>query len=173
MRKIRLIFIISIFSINLGLAQTESEIKSLLNEIGKTEFSIKIYKTEQAEKIISYGKKSLPILAKFFTDSTSTNVLSECFAKGYDEDKKVKMINVNEKLTIGQIAILITDEIEWIPLTKVMGTYSCAPIFCKKFNEIESNLSFINEFGISKFKEKYLNWLSSEKRIDWLKIQEK
>ena len=173
MKKTRLILIISVLSLNFGFTQTESEFKLLLNQIRKTEFSNKIYKTKQAKKIISYGKKSLPILASFFTDTTSTNVISECFAKGYDnKSKKSKMINVNGKLTIGEIAILIADETEWIPLTKVMGTYSCAPIFCKKFNEIESNLSFINEFGIKRFKEKYLNWLNSKKRIDWLKIQE-
>ena len=41
---------ISILNLNFGLAQTDSEIDSLLNGMAKTENSKKITKTEQAKK---------------------------------------------------------------------------------------------------------------------------
>ena len=171
MTKFYLILIISLFNLNSLVGQTESEFKILLNQIGETKKSTKIYKTKQTKKIVSYGKESLPILAKFFTDSTSTNVFSECYGKGYSiEDKKAIRININGNLSIGEVAILIAHHIEYMNLMKIMGTHSCAPFTCKKFNGVESDLPFINEFGINRFKNKYEDWLNSKKRSDWLNL---
>ena len=165
MTKINLILLISVLNLNLLLGQTEPEIELLLNQVAKTKYSKNISKTRSAKKIISFGKRSLPILAKFFTDSTLTKSISKCYSKGID-----KPINVNGELTIGEIAIIIADEIEYLPLMKITGTHSCIPISCNKFSHIESSLFFINGFGMDRFKTKYISWLNSKERGDWLSL---
>ncbi len=153
MKKIRLILIISILNLTLGFAQTESEIDLLLNGIAKTGNSKKITETEQAEKIIGYGEKSLPILAEFFTDSTLTNVKSDCQKRN---------------LTKGEIAIIIADRIEIMPYGLLTGVQNCLSEFCENNpNLIEYYFPWIKEDGGRNFKIKYLTWLHDEKRVDW------
>ena len=106
MKKIGLIFLTILLNLNLSFSQTESEIESLLKGISKTENSIGIVKTKQAEKIMTFGEKSLPILAEFFTDSTLTEIKSECH---------------NRNLTKGELAIIIAVRIEGMPFALLTG----------------------------------------------------
>jgi len=153
MRNIVLIITISIFNLNLGLAQTESEIDSLLNGISETHDSKEITKTEQAEKIIAHKEKSLPILAEFFTDSTLTNVISECQERN---------------LTKGELAIIMADRIEGMPYATITGVQNCTLTFCQgNINMIEYYLWAIKDIGTENFKNNYIEWLSSEERIEW------
>jgi hypothetical protein len=153
MKKIRLIIIISILNLNFGLAQTESELDTLLNGIAKTENSKGITKTEQAEKIITYGEKSLLILAKFFTDQTLTNVKSECQERN---------------LTKGEIAIIMADQIQRMPYAKLTGIQNCLLTFCENNpNLIEYYLWAIKRDGTEKFQEKYRDWIA------WTKLSDK
>ena len=153
MKKIRLILIISILNLNLGFAQTKSEIDSLLNEIAETENSIGIIKTVEAEKTIAFGEKSLPILAEFFIDSTRTNVKSECQERN---------------LTKGEIAIVMADRIEGMPYATITGVQNCLLTFCKgNPNLIEYYLLAIKDNGTENFQKKYFEWLESDERIEW------
>ncbi len=152
MTKIRLIIIISILNLNFGLAQTESEINSLLNGIAKTENSKAITKTEQAEKIIAFGEKSLPFLVDLFTDSTMTKVKSEC-----QERNLIK----------GEIAIILADKIKFMPYFQLTGIQNCTMTFCENNpNLIEYYLDSIERLGMKNFKEKYVDWLERENLPD-------
>jgi hypothetical protein len=158
MKKIRLIIIISILNLNFGLAQTESEIDALLNGIAKTENSKGITKTEQAEKIITYGEKSLLILAEFFTDSTQTKVKSECQERN---------------LTKGEIAIIMADQIQRMPYAQLTGIQNCLLTFCENNpNWIEYYLWAIKRDGTEKFQEKYRDWIAWTKLSDKEKLRE-
>ena len=153
MRNISLIILISFLNLNFGLAQTEYEIDSLLNGIAETENSVEITKTKQAEKIIAFGEKSLPILAEFFTDSTWTNVKSECQERN---------------LTKGEIAIVLADRIEGMPYATITGVQNCLLTFCEgNPNLIEYYFWSIKDNGIESFKKEYIKWLESDERIEW------
>lgn len=137
-------------NLNLSFSQTESEIDSLLNGISKTENSIGIVKTKQTEKIMAYGENSLPILAEFFTDSTMTEIKSDCN---------------NRNLTKGELAIIIADRIKVMPFALLTGVQNCLLEFCENNpNLIEYYLPWIKEDGGKSFKEKYMDWLSSFER---------
>ncbi len=151
MKTIGILFLTLLLNLNFSFSQTKSEIDSLLIGIVETKNSKGISKTEQAEKIISFGEKSLPILAEFFTDSTQTKVKSECHGR-----------NLNK----GEIAIIIADQIDRIPYALVIGVQNCLHEFCKDNpNLIEYYLPWINRDGFINFKEKYMSWLSGE----WIK----
>ena len=151
MKKIGLLFLTLFLNLNLSYSQTEFEIDSLLTGIAETENSSEIIKTEQAEKIIAFGEKSLPILAELFTDSTQTKVKSECNSRN---------------LTKGELAIIMADQIDRMPYALLTGVQNCLLEFCPNNpNLIEYYLSSINRDGFSKFKDKYISWLSE----DWIK----
>ncbi|WP_271785379.1 hypothetical protein [Aquimarina algiphila] len=153
MKKIVFIFSISLLNLYLSFSQTKSEIDTLLNGIAKTENSKEITKTEQAKRIISFGEKSLKILAGFFTDSTLTKVKSECQERN---------------LTKGEIAIIMADRIEGMPYATITGVQNCLLTFCEEnLNLIEFYLWAIKDNGKENFKEKYLEWLESDERIEW------
>ena len=140
-------------NLNLGLAQTKSEIDSLLNGISETENSKEITKTVQAEKLIAFGEKSLPVLAEFFTDSTLTKIKSECQERN---------------LTKGELAIVMADRIEGMPYATITGVQNCLLTFCKgNPNLIEYYLWAIKDNGTENFKKKYIEWLASDERIKW------
>ena len=150
MKNIGLILLTILLNLNLSFSQTESEIDSLLNVISKTENSIGIVKTKQAEKIMAFGEKSLPILAEFFTDFTLTEIKSECH---------------NRNLTKGELAIIIADRIEGMPFALLTGVQNCLLEFCENNpNLIEYYLPWIKQDGGKSFKEKYKNWLASYDR---------
>ncbi len=151
MKKNGLLFLTLLLNLNLSYSQTESEIDLLLIGIAETENSKGIIKTEQAEKIIAFGEKSLPILADFFTDSTLTKVKSECHERN---------------LTKGEIAIIMADQIDRMPYALLTGVQNCLLEFCKdNSNLIEYYLPWVNRDGFLNFKEKYISWLSGE----WIK----
>ena len=153
MKNIRIIILISVLNLNLGLAQTESEIGSLLNGIAETENSVEITKTKQAEKIIAFGEKYLPILSEFFTDSTLTKVKSECQKRN---------------LTKGEIAIIMANRIEIMPYGRLTGVQNCLAEFCENNpNWIEYYFPWIRKDGTENFKNKYTDWLYSEERLDF------
>ncbi|WP_179320722.1 hypothetical protein [Winogradskyella helgolandensis] len=147
MKKIGLILLTILLNLNLSFSQTESEIDSLLNEISKTENSIGIIKTKQAEKIMAFGEKSLPILAEYFTDSTLTKIKSECH---------------NRNITKGELAIIIADRIKGMPFALLTGVQNCTMEFCKNNpNLIEYYLPWIEKDNGKSFKEKYISWLKN------------
>jgi hypothetical protein len=149
MKKIRLIIIISILNLNFVSAQTEPEINSLLNIISRTENSKEISKTKQAKKIIAFGEKVLPILSEFFTDSSLSEIKSECQKR---------------KLTKGEIAIILADRIVTMPYFQLTGMQNCLVEFCKENpNLIEYYFPSISQGGIQQFKKKYTEWLSWRK----------
>jgi hypothetical protein len=147
MKKIGLILLTILLNLNLSFSQTDSEINSLLNGISKTENSIGIIKTKQAEKIMAFGEKSLPILAEFFTDSTLTEIKSECH---------------NRNITKGELAIIIADRIKGMPFALLTGVQNCTMEFCKNNpNLIEYYLPWIEKDNGKSFKEKYISWLKN------------
>ncbi len=146
MKKLYFILIILVVNQNLALSQTEMEIDSLLDGIAKTENSKGIIKTVQAEKILSYGESSLPILTGFFTDSTTTKVYSECQAR---------------HLSKGELAIIMADGIDRMPYFRITGMQNCLLTFCEDNpNLIEYYFYAINRDGISNFQIKYQDWLA-------------
>ena len=150
MKKIGLILLTILLNLNLSFSQSESEIDSLLNGISKTENSIGIVKTKQAERIMAFGENSLPILAEFFTDSTLTKIKSDCN---------------NRNLTKGELAMIVADRIEGMPFALLTGVQNCTMEFCKNNpNLIEYYLPWIKKDGGKSFKEKYINWLASYDR---------
>ncbi len=153
MKKIGLILLTILLNLNWSFSQTKSEIDSLLNGIAETENSKGITKTEQAKKIIAFGENSLKTLAEFFTDSTLTIIKSDCQERN---------------LTKGEIAIIMADRIEGMPYFTVTGIQNCLATFCENNpNLIEYYLWAIKRDGTEKFKEKYLDWLESDDRIEW------
>ncbi len=153
MKKIRLILIIAVLISSFGFSQSKSEIENLLDGISTIDNSKEITKTKQAEKLILYGWRILPILAEFFSDQTLTEIKSECN---------------NRILNKGEIAIIMADRIEGMPYARVTGIQNCTLTFCEKnANLIEYYLPFIKRDGIEKFGTKYKEWLASDDRIDW------
>ncbi len=144
-----LLFLVS----QLGLAQNEDEIKSLLNGIPDSIYANSMKIALQSKRIISFGEKALPVLAVSFTDSTISNNKSRCQQK---------------YLTKGEIAILLADLIEPIPYSTVTGAPSCELFFCQENSVlIEYYLPAIKAYGLENFKKKYLLWLVSNEREEW------
>ncbi|MBL1219173.1 MAG: hypothetical protein D8M59_16975 [Planctomycetes bacterium] len=153
MKKIRLTLIIGVLISSFCFSQSKTEIGNLLDGISKIENSKEITKTEQAKKLIEYGWRILPTLAEYFTDTTLTNIKTECHVR---------------ILTKGELAIIMADRIEGMPYARVTGIQNCTLTFCEKnANLIEYYLPFIVQDGIEKFKSEYLSWLASDDRIDW------
>ncbi|WP_430426268.1 hypothetical protein [Maribacter litoralis] len=152
MKKLYFILIFLVVSQNFVFSQTEMEIDSLLQKIAETENSRGILKTVQAEKIISYGESSLPILSDFFTDSTETKVFSECQARN---------------LSKGELAIIMADGIDRMPYMRITGIQNCLLTYCENNpNWIEYYLFAINRDGLNNFQTKYKDWLAYLKLSD-------
>lgn len=152
----KICFIIIIFNLNICFSQTKSEIDSLLIEISKIEYSKNISKSEQAKKIIIFGENSLPILAEFFTDSTLTNVTSNCQGRN---------------LSKAELAIIMADQVEFMPAFTLTSIQNCTLESCENDpnypNFIEYYLGAIKNNGFTKFKTKYIAWLSDNERKRW------
>ncbi|MDO5970863.1 hypothetical protein Q4Q35_13700 [Flavivirga aquimarina] len=156
MRKTVFIFLIIALNLNLSFSQTKSEIGSLLNGISETENSKEITKTEQAKKIIAFGENSLTTLAEFFTDSTLTKVKSECQERN---------------LTKGEIAIIIADQIEFMPYLTLTGIQNCLLTFCENNpNLVEYYFDAIKRDGVENFQKKYIDWLKSEEHEKYMPL---
>ncbi|WP_159948922.1 hypothetical protein [Polaribacter septentrionalilitoris] len=148
MKKTIFTFLIIVLNLNLSFSQTKSEIDSLLNGISETENSKEIRKTEQAKKIIAFGENSLITLAEFFTDSTLTKVKSECQERN---------------LTKGEIAIIMADQIEFMPYAALTGIQNCLLSFCENNpNLVEYYFWEIKRDGVENFQKKYVDWLKSD-----------
>ena len=108
-----------------------------MDGIYKTQNSKEITKTEQAEKLIEYGWRILPILAKFFVDQDKTDVKSKC---------------IERNLSQWQISIIIAYRIEMMPYYPLIGTQNCLLTFCEKnLDFVEYYLPFIQRDGIEQF----------------------
>jgi len=148
MKKTIFTFLIIVLNLNLSFSQTKPEIDSLLNGISETENSKEITKTEQAKKIIAFGENSLITLAEFFTDSTLTKVKSECQERN---------------LTKGEIAIIMADQIEFMPYGTLTGIQNCLLSFCENNpNLVEYYFWAIKRDGVENFQKKYVDWLKSD-----------
>ncbi|WP_417237463.1 hypothetical protein [Bizionia paragorgiae] len=153
MKKIAIILLTILLNLNLSFSQTESEIDSLLNGISETENSKEITKTEEAKKIIAFGKNSLITLAEFFTDSTLIKVKSECQERN---------------LTKGEIAIIMADQIEFMPYGTLMGIQNCLLTFCENNpNLVEYYFWAIKRDGVENFQKKYVDWLKSDEHKEY------
>tara|TARA_Y100000815_G_scaffold273595_1_gene305256 strand:- start:218 stop:652 length:435 start_codon:yes stop_codon:yes gene_type:complete len=142
MKKLTFTFLIIFVNLNLAFSQTKSEIDSLLNGISTIENSKEISKTEQARKIISFEQNSLTTLAIFFTDSTMTKVKSECQERN---------------LTKGEIAIIMADQVEFMPYGTLTGIQNCLLTFCENNpNLVEYYLWAIKRDGVENFQKNIL-----------------
>ncbi len=156
MKKILLIFTFIILNLSLFSAQTKEEFNKLINEIS-VENSIDIITTKESKQIISYGEKSLTLLAEFFTDETLTNVKSDCLERN---------------LTKGEIAIILADRIQRIPYFRLTGIQNCLLEFCKNNpNLIEYYFPFIQKDKAKLFTKKYRDWLESKENLYQLKLK--
>lgn len=146
--KTLLLFLV--LNTNSGVAQTKSEIEFLLTEIGEVENSKEIKEAIPAKKVISYGKDILPLLGEFIIDTSITKTWSDC----------------NERyLTKGEIAIIIADQITFLPYAKLTNVQNCTFVICEDNpNLIEYYLWKIAQDGYLNFQQKYLNWLSEIKK---------
>ena len=90
------------------------------------------------------------MLSDFFSDSILTQVKSEC----------------NERsLNKGEIAIILADHIDRMPYALLTGVQNCLLEFCEDNpNLVEYYLPSIHQFGLLKFQEAYINWLTG----DWV-----
>ena len=108
----------------------------------------KLQKLYKAQGIIGLGKNSLLNLASFFTDKTLSQIKSEC-NKRY--------------LTKGEIAIIMADQIQFMPYAKLTGIQNCTLSFCKDNpNLVEYYLDAIENTGVEVFQKKYIDWLKSD-----------
>jgi len=142
-----------LLNFNFAFSQTKSDIDSLLTEIVETQNSKEIIKTEQAEKIISYGENTLLTLSEFFTDQTLTRIKSDCQERN---------------LTKGEIAIILADRIKSMPYFRLTKIQNCTLTFCENNpNLIEYYFWAIKRDGVENFKKEYVNWLN------WNKLSKK
>ncbi len=149
MKKIFIIFPFLVLNLSLFSAQTKEEFDKLINEIS-VENSIGIITTKESKQIISYGEKSLTLLAEFFPDGTLTNIKSDCLERN---------------LTKGEIAIILADGMQRMPYAKLTGMQNCLLEFCKNNpNLIEYYFPFIQKDNAKLFTKKYRDWLKSTER---------
>ncbi len=150
-----IVLLIIFFPTNISFAQTKYEVDSLLSEIGKVENSKHITKNISAIKLISYGDKSLGLLASCFGDTNQTNIRSECH---------------DTFLSKGELAIIIADRIELMPYALLTGVQNCLLEFCKdNLNWVEYYIPFIQRNGVHTFTKKYTDWLVNTDRKKWAK----
>jgi hypothetical protein len=131
---------------SVAFSQSTQDVSTLLDSIMTVKNSKDIAKTF-APAIAPYNKKTLPVLATFFADSTATNVYSDCLER---------------KLSRGELAIIVADLNESMPYYKVTGVQNCILEFCEgNPNLIEYYLDFIKSRGTAVFIEKYTSWITS------------
>ena len=148
MKKIALLVLPTLLTLNFCYSQTRAEIDSLLNRVSLTDNSKTIAETTAAKKIIAFGERALPMLSDFFSDPVLTQVKSECHERS---------------LTKGEIAIILADHIDRMPYALLTGVQNCLLEFCEdNSNLVEYYLPSIHQAGLSKFKEAYINWLTGD-----------
>lgn len=128
-------------------SQSRQQVSALLDSIMTVKNSKGIAKTF-APDIAPYTKKTLPVLATFFADTTETNVYSECLER---------------KLSRGELAIIVADLTESMPYYQVTGIQNCLLEFCKgNPNLIEYYLDGIKYKETADFIQKYTAWITSK-----------
>jgi hypothetical protein len=146
--KKTVLLIFSLLAQNFALSQTKAEINFLLDSISRTANSKEISTSKAFKNIAKYNLKVLPILSDFFPETEITETFSEC---------------VNRKLTKGEIAIIVADQIKNMPYFQLTGVENCLAQFCdKNSNLIEFYLNYIKQRGNLKFINKYKDWLKSK-----------
>ena len=134
----------------LGAGQQVISVDSILIDTYKVTNSKEIIQTSGAKILISSGPKVINQLVKQFSDSTRTNVYSDC---------------QNRFLRKGDIAVIIADHIEPMPYTRLTGIQNCLFKFCENNpNRIEYYLYAITENRFVDFQSAYLSWLNSNER---------
>ena len=142
--------IVLILYANLVCGQSKTEIEDLLMDVSEVSDSKDIIKNQSAMKISDYQEEALNILTDFFTDDTKTNVYSKCLKR---------------KLSKGELAIILCDRIEIIPYFELINMQNFTLFFCKDNpNFVEPYLDIIKKQSPAKFRDKYVQWLHSDKR---------
>lgn len=155
MRKFFVLSIIWLVSYSAVLAQGETEIKTLFDSLSLKQISSRDIIIQSEAKTITKGcRKNLQELSSFFSDTTQTNIISEC-----------NSLPLNK----GEIAIILADHIEIMPYAKLTGIENHLLQFCEKNpNKIEYYIVSIRRLGIIEFQNRYTTWLSSKERKKWI-----
>lgn len=136
-----------------SIAQVQYPVDSLLDALCFTRNSKDLSTQPPAQKLISYGRNILPVLAGFFIDTTLTSVQSDCH---------------NSVVTKGEVAIILADRIEGMPYHQLTGIQNCSLEFCKDNpNRVEYYLNAIRNRPVKDFQDRYRNWLTSKERKKW------
>ena len=153
MKKSAIITTLLIFSLHCSFAQSRPVVDSLLSSIYDLNNSKDLAFSHPAKQIIAYGEKALPILSAHFTDTTQTQIKSEC---------------QNVYLTKGEVAIILADRIELMRYATLIGIQNCLMDFCKDNpNLIEYYLFAIRRDKLQAFQQRYTAWLNSKDRKKW------
>ncbi len=132
--------------------QSRTQIEDLLIDVCKISDSKDIIRNESTMKISDYQEDALNILTDFFTDNSKTEVYSKCLKR---------------RLNRGEVAIILCDRIEIIPYFELIGIQNRGLSFCKDNpNFVEAYLDIIKKQSVEKFKDKYIQWLHSEDRLN-------
>lgn len=115
------------------------EVSSLIEEIDN---SSQIPSNEHSLNIVNSGVNALPYLRIEFSDTLTTKVFSQ---------------KLSRYLRMGEIYILLSNEIKPIPIAYVVGVQQCTP----PFHGIESFLDRVNSQQ-EQFLIKYDEWLKDE-----------
>lgn len=113
-----------------------------------------------AEEIKKKGRPMIPLLMKHFADTTETSIYSEC---------------IGRDLRLGEVAFIITESIDFMPLFLVTGIQNCLLTFCED-NPNAIEYYFPKEFEnerLSSYASNYEDWYYSEDRKEELKQEEK
>ncbi len=137
-------------------SQSTSIMDSLWNIESDTLFSQEIINSKRGMEIIGLGTPCLLELSKDFSDTTSTNVYSKC---------------LNRTLLRGEVAIILADRIEGMPYYRLTQIQNCLLDYCKQNpNLIEYYLDAIQRDNLAEFQDRYITWLQSEERIEWIPL---
>lgn len=156
MKKEIIVVVILFLSINNGFAQSISKIDSLLQEITTIKDSKKIINTKQAIQIIDLGDPALVVLSELFTDTTPTQIHSECR---------------DRTLTKGEIAIILADKILPMPYAILIGVQNCLATYCDNNpNRVEYYLDAFQGKEMITFQKTYQEWLTSDHKKEWTSL---
>ncbi|GAO45356.1 hypothetical protein FPE01S_05_00530 [Flavihumibacter petaseus NBRC 106054] len=130
--------------------QTQIDIDSLLKPLHDIKSSKDISAHHNAQAILNFGDRALPLLANRFADTALTEIHSDCR---------------EFVLTKGEVAIIMADKIEMMPYALLTHVQNCTLEFCKDNpNLIEYYLYPIRRNGMEIFQYRYNEWLKSNDR---------
>ena len=154
MRRFTTLSILTIFLAPvIATGQSKNEIDSLITLLTSVNDSRELVNQSASERFVELGEDALEPLALTFTDSTLTDVYSEC---------------QNRKLKRGELAIIMADRIELMPYYTITGIQNCLLTFCEDNpNLIEYYLTDTERLGVEEFQTRYLAWLNGKERLNW------